>query len=148
MVMESQAFVFLFSACFLRNCTPVVFPYSDYWLRSWQLDRCNMPTVLVGVPFSFFVIMVLNFGFQNQLESDTVAMVGHIIHHEVLSPYFKSRASPEHLGPMQWGPFSRHGMKIGLEVCHWVLRCLPPSMSSSVSLCFHSVSPYHCHGCE
>lgn len=76
-----------------------------------------MPTVLVGVPFSFFVIMVLNFSFQNQLDSDTVAMVGHIIHREVLSPYFKSRAFLEHLGPMRWGPFSRHGMKIGLEVC-------------------------------
>lgn len=59
-----------------------------------------MPTVLVGVPFGFFVTIALNFGFQDQLESDTVAMVGRITHHEVLSPYFKPRASPEHVGPM------------------------------------------------
>lgn len=131
---EVRHLYFSFLLVSLETATQRSFPpCSDYWLRCCQLDRHNMPTVLLGVPFRFFGILVLNFGFQNQLESDTVVVVGHVIHREVLSPYFKPRACPEHLGPMWWGPFSRHGMKIGLEVCHWVLGCLSPSMSSSVS---------------
>lgn len=81
-------------------------------------------------PFNFFLIIVLNLGFQDQLESDTEAMVGNVIHHEVFYPYYKPTASPEHLGPMWWGPFSSYG----LEASHSVLWCLLPLISSCFPL--------------